>query len=141
MQQSGSRSVIIEAPQQVVLWSRCLRTFELYLNSDYSVSTVTVNVDPAEKEGSPAATSRVTPLLRNRSCRPISSLTMRTFQMPMEHSGADDGSNASAERNDRSGDHLRKVPGVACCASYKAELFKQLSPTMVSVLQAQFPTT
>lgn len=30
------------------------------------------------------------------------------------------------------------VPGVACCASYNAELFKQLSPTMVSVLQAQF---
>lgn len=34
------------------------RTFEIYLNSDYSVSIVTVNVDPAVAEGTPAATSR-----------------------------------------------------------------------------------
>jgi len=31
------------------------------------------------------------------------------------------------------------VPGVPYCASYNAELFKQLSPTMISALQAQFP--
>ena len=40
-----------EFPQQ-------FRTFEIYLNSDYSVSIVTVNVDPAVKEDSPAAKSR-----------------------------------------------------------------------------------
>jgi hypothetical protein len=35
-----------------------LRTFEIYLNSDYSVSIVTTNVDPAVREGTPAALSR-----------------------------------------------------------------------------------
>lgn len=34
------------------------RTFEIYLNSEYSVSIVTVNVDPAVAEGTPAATLR-----------------------------------------------------------------------------------
>ena len=34
------------------------RTFEIYLNSDYTVSIVTTNVDPAVAEGTPAATSR-----------------------------------------------------------------------------------
>ena len=32
------------------------------------------------------------------------------------------------------------VPGVPYCASYNAELFKQLSPTMISALKDQFPT-
>ncbi|MDO9591811.1 MAG: TIGR03768 family metallophosphoesterase, partial [Erysipelotrichaceae bacterium] len=34
------------------------RTFEIYLNSDATVSIVTTNVDPAVQEGTPAATSR-----------------------------------------------------------------------------------
>ncbi|KUG22668.1 interpro [hydrocarbon metagenome] len=34
------------------------RTFEIYLNSDYTISIMTTNVDPAVREGSPAATSR-----------------------------------------------------------------------------------
>jgi metallophosphoesterase (TIGR03768 family) len=34
------------------------RTYEIYLNSDYSISIVTTDVDPAVKEGTPAATSR-----------------------------------------------------------------------------------
>jgi len=34
------------------------RTFEVYLNSDYTVSVVTVNVDPAVAHGAPAAKSR-----------------------------------------------------------------------------------
>ncbi len=35
-----------------------LRTFEIFLNGDYSVSIVTTNVDPAVRTGTPAATSR-----------------------------------------------------------------------------------
>jgi metallophosphoesterase (TIGR03768 family) len=35
-----------------------LRTFDIKLNSDYSVSIVTTNVDPAVKEGTPAAVAR-----------------------------------------------------------------------------------
>jgi metallophosphoesterase (TIGR03768 family) len=35
-----------------------LRTFEIYLNTDDTVSIVTTDVDPAVKEGTPAATSR-----------------------------------------------------------------------------------
>lgn len=34
------------------------RTFEIYLNSDSTISVVTTNVDPAVQEGTPAATSR-----------------------------------------------------------------------------------
>ncbi|MBF0494764.1 MAG: TIGR03768 family metallophosphoesterase [Candidatus Omnitrophica bacterium] len=34
------------------------RTFEIYLNSDYTISIVTTDVDPAAKDGTPAATSR-----------------------------------------------------------------------------------
>ncbi len=34
------------------------RTFEIYLNSDYTISIVTTDVDPAVKDGTPAATSR-----------------------------------------------------------------------------------
>jgi metallophosphoesterase (TIGR03768 family) len=34
------------------------RTFEIYLNSDHTISIVTTDVDPAVKDGSPAATSR-----------------------------------------------------------------------------------
>jgi len=35
-----------------------MRTFEINLNSDYTVSIVTTNVDPAVREGTPAWTSR-----------------------------------------------------------------------------------
>ncbi|MEI8345017.1 MAG: TIGR03768 family metallophosphoesterase, partial [Candidatus Omnitrophota bacterium] len=35
-----------------------LRTFEIYLNSDNTISIVTTDVDPAVEDGSPAATSR-----------------------------------------------------------------------------------
>ena len=34
------------------------RTFDIYLNSDYTISIKTINVDPAVKTGTPAATSR-----------------------------------------------------------------------------------
>jgi hypothetical protein len=34
------------------------RTFEIYLNSDDTISIVTTDVDPAVKNGTPAATSR-----------------------------------------------------------------------------------
>ena len=33
-------------------------TFEIYLNSDNTISIVTTNVDPAVKDGTPAAKSR-----------------------------------------------------------------------------------
>jgi len=32
-----------------------------------------------------------------------------------------------------------QVPNVPYCASYNAELFKQLSPEMISALQAKYP--
>ena len=44
-------SALRDFPQQ-------FRTFEIYLNSDYTISIVTINVDPAVAEGTPAATSR-----------------------------------------------------------------------------------
>jgi hypothetical protein len=33
------------------------------------------------------------------------------------------------------------VPDVPYCASYNAELFKQLSPTMINVMKAKFPAS
>jgi hypothetical protein len=39
-------------------WPQQFRTFEIYLNSDYTISIKTINVDPAVKAGTPAATSR-----------------------------------------------------------------------------------
>jgi metallophosphoesterase (TIGR03768 family) len=44
-------SSLRDCPQQ-------FRTFDIYLNSDYTVSIVTVNVDPAVAVGTPAETSR-----------------------------------------------------------------------------------
>src|SRR5690606_5231413 len=44
-------SSLVHFPQQ-------FRTFEIYLNSDDTVSVVAVNVDPEVAEGSPAAMSR-----------------------------------------------------------------------------------
>jgi metallophosphoesterase (TIGR03768 family) len=124
-----------EFPQQ-------FRTFEVYLNSDYSVSIVTVNVDPAVKEGTPAAKSRAYSIAaqqivqsdKRRNCPNIQKAYGVIPVQSMDPTRPQDGTTDPTIA-------YGTVPGVPYCASYNAELFKQLSPAMVAVLQAQFPAS
>jgi metallophosphoesterase (TIGR03768 family) len=98
------------------------RTFEIYLNSDYTISIVATDVDPSVKEGTPAATSRdyavaaqeivkndLTPVLKGAD----PTITDPTVLDPT----------------------IRPMPTL----SYNAELLKKLSPDMKARLQVLFP--
>jgi len=89
------------------------RTFELYLNHDYSVSVVTSNVDPAVQGDSPAAKSRHYAI--------AASQIVKDADKVEDHNKTHDPS-------------IHFMPG----GSYNAELVKQLSPQMIQVLQARF---
>ena len=85
------------------------RTFEIYLNSDNTISIVTTDVDPAVKEGTPAATSR--------------SYAIATEQIV----GAD-----LSDYNPTNDPTVKPLPN----GSYNAELVKQLSPEMQAKMQS-----
>lgn len=137
-------SSLRDLPQQ-------FRTFEIYLNSDYTVSIVTVNVDPAVAEGTPAATSRkmsvATQQIVQNNHTPNNPNYLKMYGTvfppmdPTREQGGDSSDPASGIPYTDPSIKYGSVPGVANCASYNAELFKQLSPTMISALQAQFPAT
>ena len=125
------------------------RTFEIYLNSDYTVSIVTINVDPAVAAGTPAAKSRrlaiatqqiiQTDLQHNNPNRAtIAALGIKLPTMDPTRPQSDDpkATDPSIQFVDLS---QASLP-VPYHASYNAELFKQLGPEMVAVLKAQFPT-
>ncbi|MCX5818203.1 MAG: TIGR03768 family metallophosphoesterase [Proteobacteria bacterium] len=79
------------------------RTFEIFLNSDNTISIVTTDVDPAVKDGTPAAKSR--------------SYAVATQQII----------NTNIYTNNPTGDpSIKPMP----TGSYNAELVKQLSPEM-----------
>src|SRR5665647_633414 len=86
------------------------RTFEIYLNSDNTISIVTTDVDPAVKEGTPAATSRKYAIV--------------TTQIV----GAWDFITKNNSTNDPT---IKPMP----TGSYNAELVKQLSPEMRTTMQ------
>lgn len=117
-----------------------LRTFEIYLNHDYTISIVTTNVDPAVAEGTPAAMSRSYAIATQQ--------ILQTNMVPNEPNLEKVNNVIPVQTMDptRSQDGTTdptiiygRVPGVPYCASYNAELFKQLSPAMVGTLQARFP--
>lgn len=124
-------SSLVHFPQQ-------FRTFEIYLNSDDTVSIVAVNVDPEVAEGTPAAMSRQCAIAEhqilqtdlrgnapNVMSRTIKELTLRFDSM--DPTRPQDGTpDPSIEYG--------QVEGVPYCASYNAELFKRLTPTMARVL-------
>ncbi len=83
------------------------RTFEIYLNSDYSISIVTTDVDPTVKDGTPAATSR--------------SYALAAEQIV----GAD-----IYDFNPTNDPTIKPMP----TGSYNAELVKKLSPEMQAKL-------
>ncbi|HNW40243.1 MAG TPA: TIGR03768 family metallophosphoesterase, partial [Candidatus Omnitrophota bacterium] len=86
-----------------------LRTFAVYLNSDYTISIVTTNVDPAVKDGSLAAKSR--------------EYAVATGQIV----GAD-----IYGYNPTNDPTIKPMP----TGSYNAELIKQLSPKMQEKLKS-----
>jgi hypothetical protein len=125
------------------------RTFEIYLNSDYTVSIVTVNVDPAVAEGTPAATSRklsvATQQIVQSDLIPNNPnyLTMYGKDLgpmdPTRPQGGDPDNPGSGDNYLDPSIQYGVVPNVPYCASYNAELFKQLSQTMIDVLKAKYP--
>jgi metallophosphoesterase (TIGR03768 family) len=117
------------------------RTFEIYLNSDYTVSIVTTSVDPAVTEGTPAATSRSyaiaaqqivqnSLLVNAKNVQAASGFTVDTMDPTRPQDGTTDNTI-----------HYGEVSGVQCCPSYNAELFKHLSSNMIAYLKGKFPTT
>lgn len=90
------------------------RTFEIYLNSDNTVSIVTTNVDPAVKQGTPAAKSR--------------SYAVAAQQLTK---------NNVYTANPNKDPSIRPMP----VGSYNAELVKKLSPDMTLKIQKAGGTT
>ena len=89
-----------------------LRTFEIHLNSDDTISIVAINVDPAVQAGTPAAKARSYAIAASQIVK-----------------GADD-----VESRNPSGDpSVRFMPH----GSYNARLFKQLSPAMALKMRQQ----
>jgi len=116
-------SSLFNFPQQ-------LRAFEINLNSDYTVSIVTTNVDPAVKEGTPAAKSRKYAVATQQIVNNSLNTNFR---------GADPAVAGYPTTLD---------PSIAVTnqgmdtniLSYNAELFKQLSPAMKAKMQSLFPS-
>ncbi len=126
------------------------RTFEVYLNSDYTVSVVTTNVDPAVADGTPAATSRkyaiaVQQIVRNPVT--FNGPNFRTaFGIPngplapsMDPSRPQDGTpDPTIQFVDMGSAKSAFALPVPVHGSYNGELFKTLSPRMVEVLKHRF---
>lgn len=104
-----------------------LRMFDINLNSDYSISIVTTNVDPAAKEGTPAAKARKyavaamqivnAPLIQQSNALLVDPVTQMTDGITKDPS-------------------IRPMP----TGSYNAELFVQLNDEMKAKMQALFPS-
>ena len=101
-----------------------LRTFDIKLNSDYSVSIVTTNVDPAVKEGTPAATSRKYAVA---AMQIVKAPDISQNNAPLIDPVTQDPSGTDPS--------IRSMP----TGSYNAELFVQLSPEMKTKMQTLFP--
>ncbi len=102
-----------------------LRTFDIRLNSDYSVSIETINVDPAVKEGTPAA--------KARKYAVAASQIVGQPDIAQENAPLIDPVTQLEVGPDPS---IRPMP----TGSYNAELLVQLSPVMKAKMQALFPT-
>ena len=90
------------------------RTFEIYLNSDYTISIVTTDVDPAVKDRSLAATSRKYAIA---AAQIVNTSDLTTKWNPT---------------NDPT---VKPMP----TGSYNAELVKQLSPAMKAKIKTLYP--
>ena len=132
------------------------RTFEIYLNSDYTISIKTINVDPAVKAGTPAATSRkyaiaAQQIVQNNltlnnpnpatlAAAPLLLYTFPAWTRPGRRQAQFPAGNPNTDPTikyvDLSGAAVNPVP---YNASYNATLYKQLSPAMKAYMQTLFP--
>jgi metallophosphoesterase (TIGR03768 family) len=124
-------------------WPQQLRTFEIYLNRDYTLSIVTTNVDPAVQAGTPAATSRAYAIAVQQITKndiTLNNLNYRSIRLtentlPISVASMD----PSRPQNSKPDPTIKfldlSVKDVPCNASYNAELVKRLSPTMVKALK------
>ncbi len=90
------------------------RTFEIYLNSDETLSIVTTNVDPAVEAGTPAAKSRKYAIAATQ--------IVKTWD-------------ATTKWNPTNDPTVKPMP----TGSYNAELVKQLSPAMKAKIKTLYP--
>lgn len=123
-------SSLLHFPQQ-------FRTFEIYLNSDYTVSIVAINVDPEVAEGTPAATSRKYAIAEHQICQSElhgNAPNLAYFGKLGLKIDSLDPTRPQDGTTDPSIEY-GVVDGVPYCASYNAELFKQLTPTMIEVMR------
>ncbi len=104
-----------------------LRTFEINLNSDYTISIVTINVDPAVKSGTPAATARKYAVAAQQIVK--NPLNPNTVGADPDYPGIVDPTITKTNQ------------GIDTdVLSYNAELFVQLSPAMKAKMQTLFPS-
>ncbi len=127
------------------------RTFEIFINSDYSISIEAVNVDIAVKEGTPAATSRkyaiaTQQILQNplKANAPNYATYNGHDLGPTDPTRPQGGDGFVAHSGDAYTDPSIQfvdltAQGIPYNASYNAQLFKQLSPAMKSYLQTLYP--
>lgn len=119
------------------------RTFEIFLNSDDSVSIVTLNVDPSVAEGTPAATSRryavAVQQIVQQNLHPnapnLTNMYGKEVQLVDPSRPADGNTDETILYYDLG---TAEMP-VPYNASYNAELLKPLSPAMVAELRRWFP--
>jgi metallophosphoesterase (TIGR03768 family) len=124
------------------------RTFEIYLNSDYSVSIVTVNVDPAVAEGTPAATSRhyaiaTQQIIQNdlNQNNPNYLTVGGTGKRPvlsMDPTRPQSDNPKATDPTIKYVDLSQAPKPVPLHGSYNAELRVQLSPAMIRALKSNF---
>ncbi len=133
------------------------RTFQIHLNSDYTVSIVTTNVDPSVAEGTPAATSRSysiaveqilqTNLTRNTpNLASLGKLSLETVDPSRAQNGDLDPTikwplvtGYGPFPSLQSGQYNFPAYNTNAYPSYNAELFKQLSPAMIAAMKERFP--
>jgi hypothetical protein len=108
--------------------------FDIKLNSDYTISIVTTNVDPAVREGTPAWISRKYAVAAQQIVN-----TKVIYQ-------ADNTTNYLVDPDTQSeismGGEILMDPSIRPMptGSYNAELLKRLSPAMMAKMQVLFPT-
>lgn len=128
------------------------RTFEIFVNSDYSISIEAVNVDIAVKEGTPAGTSRkyaiaTQQILHNDLSGNSKNYEKLTLAPDVSLPTMDPTRPQSGVQTEGTGDFDPSIQfvdlsdqGIPYNASYNAQLFKQLSPAMKAKMQELFPT-
>ena len=124
------------------------RTFEIYLNSDYSISIVTVNVDPAVAEGTPAATSRHYAIATQQIIQNDLNQNYPNYltaggagKLPvlsMDPTRPQSDDPKATDPTIKYVDLSQAEKPVPVHGSYNAELLIQLSPKMVSSLRSIF---